>query len=70
MHSRARKTDAGGVTLRDRLRHGSTTAEGTDKAPTTAYVQYSDYWGKSLDTGAAWGTTDVNAVQAGVKHHA
>ena len=46
MHSRARKTDAGGVTLRDRLRHGSTTAEGTDKAPTTAYVQYSDYWGR------------------------
>jgi hypothetical protein len=70
VHSRARKTDAGGVTLRHRLKHGSTTAEGTDKVLTTAYAQYSDYWGKNPDTGAVWGITDVNAVQAGVKHQA
>jgi hypothetical protein len=70
VHSRARKTDVGGVTLRHRLRHGGTTAEGGDKALITAYAQYSDYWGRNPDTGAAWGTSDVNAVQAGVKHQA
>jgi hypothetical protein len=53
-----------------RLGHGATTAEGTDKALTTGYAQYSDYWGKNPDAGAAWGTTDANAVQAGVKHQA
>ena len=70
LHSRARKTDAGGVTMRHRLKHGSTTAEGGDKALTTAYAQYSDYWGKNPDTGAAWGSSDVNAAQAGVEHQA
>jgi hypothetical protein len=70
LHSRARKTDAGGVTMRHRLKHGSTTAEGGDKALTTAYAQYSDYWGKNPDTDAAWGSSDVNAAQAGVEHQA
>jgi hypothetical protein len=70
VHSRAKKTDVGGVTLRHRLKHGGTTAEGTDKALTTAFAHYSDYWGKNPDTGAAWGSSDVNVAQAGVKHHA
>ncbi|MGD9507723.1 MAG: hypothetical protein AB7I59_02255 [Geminicoccaceae bacterium] len=43
VHSRARKTDAGGVTMPHRLKHGGTTAEGGDKVLTTAYAHYSDY---------------------------
>jgi hypothetical protein len=70
LHSRVRKTDAGGVILRHRLKDGSTTAEGTDKELTTAYAHYSDYWGRNPDTGAAWGTTDVNAVHACLEHQA
>jgi hypothetical protein len=52
------------------LKHGGTTADDPDKAPTTSYAQYSDYWGKNPDTDGAWGATDVNAVQAGLKHQA
>jgi hypothetical protein len=55
---------------RHQLKHGGTTAEGADKVLTTAYAHYADYWGKNPDTGAAWGNSDVNAVQAGVKHQA
>ena len=70
VHSRARKSDAGGVTMRHQLKHGGTTAEGADKALTTAYAHYSDYWGRNPETGAASGNSDVNAVQAGLKHQA
>jgi hypothetical protein len=50
--------------------HGGTKAEGADRALTTAYAQHSENWGRNPYTGAAWGTTDVNAVQAGLKHQA
>ena len=70
VHSRAKKTDAGAVTMRHRLKHGGTTVEGADRALTTSYAHYSDYWGLNPDTAAAWGTTDVNGVQAGLEHQA
>jgi hypothetical protein len=55
VHSRARKTDAGGATLRQRLKHGGTTAEDTGMVLTTSYAQYSEYWGRNPGTGAATG---------------
>jgi hypothetical protein len=70
VHTVAKKTDVGGVTMRNRIKHGSTTAEGADKTLTTSYAKYSDYFGKNPDTSAAWGNTDVNSLIAGYEYQA
>lgn len=66
----AKKTDVGAVTMHNRIKHGSTTAEGSNKTLLTTYSKSSDYWGKNPDTSAAWGNTDVNGVEAGYEYQA
>lgn len=70
VHTRAKKTDAGAVTLHNHMRHGTTTLEGQDHALTNSYGHYADYYGKNPDTAAAWGTTDVNTAEAGIEYQA
>jgi len=70
VHTVARKTDVGGVTLRNRISLNGNVTEGSDKALATTYARYSDYFGKSPDGGGAWGNTDVNSLKAGYEYQA
>jgi hypothetical protein len=71
VHTRAKKTDTGAVTMRQRIKHGTTTVEGGDHSITAGYAHYADYWGQNPDTGpATWGTTDVNSLLSGIEYQA
>lgn len=66
--SRAKKTDVGAVNMRNIIRHGSTTGEAGDHLLASSYGTFASYYGKNPDTSADWGTTDVDAAEAGVKY--
>lgn len=70
VHTRARKTDAGAVTMRNVLEFSGTSLEGMDHAITPGYVDYMDLYGKNPNTSAAWGNTDVNSITFGYKYEA
>lgn len=71
VHTRAKKTDVGGVTMRSRLKAGATTQESADFTLTTNYVHYQQPLGKNPDTGpATWGTSDVDSVKVGYEYQA
>lgn len=71
-HTIARKTDAGGATLHNRIVSGAATQESADFVLTTTFAHYCDYTavGKDPNTSAAWGTTAVNSVKAGYEYQA
>jgi len=66
----AKKSDVGGVILRNRLEFGSSRAEGSLKTLTSTYGRYSDWWGKNPSSLQPWGVTDVNNVFPGYEHQA
>lgn len=68
--SRWRKDDAGGCSLRNKLKSGATTVSGVTYNPGTTYTYESDTYETDPNTGAAWARTPANDVITGVERTA
>ena len=64
----AKKEDAGTCTIKSCLKSGATTEAGaTTHALSTSYAFYREVWPTDPHTDAAWTTTAIDAVEAGVE---
>jgi hypothetical protein len=61
------KTDAGACTTKNLIRSGTTEANGAVFAPSTSYLYSSSIHESDPATGAAWLTSAINALEAGVE---
>lgn len=67
VNMRARKDNAGTRTVARLLRASATDYVGSDNSLSTSYALYRDIMEKNPDTNAAWTSSDITALEAGVK---
>jgi ABC-type sugar transport system substrate-binding protein len=67
MNMRARKDNAGTRTVARLFRASATDYVGGDNSLSTSYALYRDIMEKNPDTNAAWTSSDITALEAGVK---
>lgn len=70
VHTRAKKTDIGAVTMNNRLKSNATDQAGANNSLTSGYLQYTDYFGKDPNGSIAWDVAAVDAAQIGFKYEA
>jgi hypothetical protein len=63
----ARKDDATTRSIRNNLKSGATTANGTTRAMGATYAMFTDLYATDPNTSAAWTGTAVNAAQLGIE---
>ncbi len=63
----AKKTDTGSRSINSVVRIGSTDYDGSAKALTDSYTAHLQVYDQSPATAAAWGVSEVNGMEAGVK---
>lgn len=68
VHSRAKGSEVGTNTIKNLLRHGSTTAEGKEWYLSEGYNHYDDYYGKNPDTASNWASGDITNIIVGAKY--
>lgn len=61
------KTDAAARSVCPVVRSGSTDYDGSNVSPGTSYGYFSAVWAQNPDTGNDWTSSEVNAMEAGMK---
>jgi len=67
VHITARKDDAGVREIRDKIRQGGTTYDGTTVGISTSYDMYTEIHEEDPDTSAPWTIAGVNSAEFGVE---
>jgi hypothetical protein len=63
----AKKDDATTRSIRNNLKSGATTANGTTRAMGASYAMFTDLYATDPNTAAAWSASAVNAAQLGIE---